>query len=37
VRRQRLLGLLGVLGLDVGGAGIAVTERLDQDVLLRVI
>ena len=36
VRRQRLLGLLEVIGMDVRGAGLVVTERLDQDVLVRV-
>jgi hypothetical protein len=37
VRRQGLLGLLEVVGLDVGGAGVAVAERFDQDVLLRMV
>src|SRR5260370_36733021 len=37
VRRQRLLRLLEVVGLDVRRPGVAVAEGLDQDVLLRVV
>src|SRR5215472_12003878 len=37
MRRQRLLRLLEVLGLDMGGPGVAIAERLGQRVLRRVV
>src|SRR5215472_3468193 len=37
MRRQRLLRVLEVLGLDMGSPGVAVAERLGQRVLRRVV
>jgi hypothetical protein len=37
VRGEVLLGPLEVVGLDVGGAGVAVAEGFDEDVLVGVV